>query len=70
MQGSFGKKPLFGIYDEMVLNLVKGVSLFTKNTRKFMETVKVIMKQEGLVMKSLKAQIYVAKDPVHFVVIE
>jgi hypothetical protein len=67
MQGSFGKKPLFSIYDEILINMIKGIGKFTQHTRLFMETIKVIMKQEGLVMKAeLKTEITVAKTPVNF----
>jgi hypothetical protein len=67
MQNAFGRKPLFGNYDELSLTLTSGIKLFTQNTKKFMETVKVIMKQQGLVLSKLKAEITVAKTPINFI---
>lgn len=67
MQKAFGRKPIFGNYDELSLTLTSGIKLFTQNTRKFMETVKVIMKQQGLVLSKLKAEITVAKTPINFI---
>jgi hypothetical protein len=67
MQKAYGRKPIFGNYDELSLTLTSGIKLFTQNTRKFMETVKVIMKQQGLVLSKLKAEITVAKTPINFI---
>lgn len=67
MQGvAFGQKPLFGIYEEMTLALLRGLGTFVTTTRTFMEQVKVIYKQNGFVASGLSAQLYVAMKPVNF----
>ena len=71
MQRAFGRKPLFGNFDELSLNLTSGIKLFTQNTRKFMETIKVIMKEQGLVLSAkLKTEILVARKPINFILAE
>jgi hypothetical protein len=67
MQGNaFGAKPLFGIFDEVMIALLKGLGTFVTTTRTFMEQVKVIYKQNGFVASGLSAQIRVAMKPVNF----
>jgi hypothetical protein len=63
---SFGRKALFGTFDEAILNIVKGLGTFTLSTKLFMEQVKVIYKQNGFVATGLNAQIKVAMKPVSF----
>ncbi len=64
--GVFGSKPLFGVYDEILLALLRGLGTFVTTTRTFMEQVKVIYKQNGFVASGLSAQIKVAMKPVNF----
>jgi hypothetical protein len=67
MEGSaFGAKPLFGVYDEIMIALLRGLGTFVGTTRTFMEQVKVIYKQKGFVASGLSAQIRVAMKPVNF----
>jgi hypothetical protein len=66
MQGTFGNKPLFGLYDEVLNKTFKSLGTYVGNTRKFMEVVKVIFKQQGFVASGLTATIQVAKKPVNF----
>ena len=67
MQGNtFGAKPLFGVFDEIMISLLKGLGTFVTTTRTFMEQVKVIYKQNGFVASGLSAQIRVAMKPVNF----
>jgi len=64
--GVFGTKPLFGVYDEIIISLLRGIGTFVTTTRTFMEQVKVIYKQNGFVASGLSAQIRVAMKPVDF----
>ena len=64
--GVFGTKPLFGVYDEILIALLRGIGTFVTSTRQFMEQVKVIYKQNGFVASGLSAQIRVAMKPVNF----
>lgn len=64
--GVFGTKPLFGIYDEILISLLRGIGTFVTSTRQFMEQVKVIYKQNGFIASGLSAQIKVAMKPVNF----
>lgn len=64
--GVFGAKPLFGVYDEIMIALLRGLGIFVTSTRQFMEQVKVIYKQKGFVASGLSAQIKVAMKPVNF----
>lgn len=66
MQGSFGNKPIFGLYDEVLNKTFQSLGTYVKNTRTFMEVVKVIFKQNGFVASGLTATIQVAQKPVNF----
>jgi hypothetical protein len=64
--GAFGAKPLFGVFDEILIALLRGIGSYATTTRTFMEQVKIIYKQKGFVASGLSAQIKVAMKPVNF----
>ncbi len=65
--GEFGRKSLFGVYDDVKIDILKGLGTFATNTKAFLESVKVIFKQNGFVASAgLKAKIYVAPKPISF----
>lgn len=65
---SFGFKPLFGFFNEPVLNTLTSLGTFLTSTKTFMESVKVIYKQNGFVATGLTAQIRVAPRPIEFAI--
>ncbi len=63
----FGRKSLFGVYDDVKIDILKGLGTFATNTKAFLESVKIIFKQKGFVASAgLKAKIYVAPKPISF----
>ncbi len=67
MQG-FGNKPLFGAFTEAIINTVKSLGIFVQSTKRFMEVVKVVFKQNGFIASGLNATVQVARKPVNFTV--
>ncbi len=63
---SLGLKLLFGFNNEPILNTLGTLGTFLTSTRTFMESVKVIYKQNGFVASGLTAQIRVAPRPIEF----
>lgn len=61
-------KTLFGVYNEALLNMLNTLGTFLTSTRGFMESVKVIYKQNGFVATGLTAQIRVAPNPINFAI--
>lgn len=68
MQGGFGNKSVFDFLNEAILNTIKSLGTFVQNTKRFMEVVKVVFKQNGFVASGLNATIRVAEKPVNFTV--
>jgi hypothetical protein len=68
MQGVFGNKPLFGVFDEAIQNTLKVLGTYVQQTKAFMEVVKVVFKQSGFVASGLSTSVRVAEKPVSFVV--
>ncbi len=65
---SLNFKLLFGFNNESILNTLNTLGTFLTSTKTFMETVKVIYKQNGFVASGLTAQIRVAPRPIEFAI--
>jgi hypothetical protein len=68
MFGRSTTKPLFEFNVEPLLNMLNTLGTFLTNTKGFMESVKVIYKQNGFVASGLTAQIRVAPRPINFAI--
>ncbi len=61
-------KLLFGHYNEALLDVLNSLGMFLTSTKGFMESVKVIYKQNGFVASGVTAQIRIAPNPIDFAV--
>jgi hypothetical protein len=61
-------KYLFGFYNDALLNVLNSLGMFLTSTKGFMESVKIIYKQNGFVASGLSTQIRVAPRPVNFAI--